>query len=133
VGQRRQSRGGSSGSNQSGSGKSGQPSDGQQAQGEGRLKPGQSGTQANAAPQILGPRTQELVEATDQQSTMKGDGKARFTRAGVPGEAPSIESLQSSARFAEGRSSAHLRGVPVGYRDAAEAYLRKLSQENRSK
>ena len=81
----------------------------------------------------MGPRTQEAIESSDKSATMQVDGKGRFVLPGVSGDAPSAESLTPMARSKDGLSGTNLRGVPVGYRDAAEAYFRRLSEERKSK
>ena len=83
--------------------------------------------------QVMGPRTQEAVESSDKSATTQADAKGRFVLPGVTGEAPSAESLSPTSRKPDGLSGSNLRGVPVGYRDAAEAYFRRLSEEKNSK
>jgi chemotaxis protein histidine kinase CheA len=112
-----------------GSSSGGQANGGQQ----GRLKPGQSGRQGDSNMQVMGPRTQEAVESSDKSATTQADAAGRFVLPGVTGEAASAESLSPNARKPDGLSGANLRGVPVGYRDAAEAYFRRLSEEKSAK
>ncbi len=81
----------------------------------------------------MGPRTQEAVESSDPSATMQAESTSRFVLPGVAGDKPSDESMSPDARRPDGVSGSNLRGVPVGYRDAAEAYLRRLSEEKRSK
>ncbi|HVJ69493.1 MAG TPA: Ig-like domain-containing protein [Caulifigura sp.] len=132
LGQRGQ-KGGQSGGEPNGQGQSGSSSGGQASDGKGRLRPGQSSKRGDSDAQVMGPRTQEAVESSDKTATMQADGKGKFVLPGVSGEQPSSESMTPNARRQEGLSGSNLKGVPVGYRDAAEAYLRRLSEEKRSK
>jgi len=130
LGQRSRSSGQNSGDGQGrGTSVGGQPSGGKQ----GQMKPGQSSRQGDSNAQIMGPRTQEAVESSDKSATMQADGKGRFVLPGVADDGASAESLTPSARQKDGLSGTNLRGVPVGYRDAAEAYFRRLSEEKTSK
>ncbi|OAI53184.1 hypothetical protein AYO47_05425 [Planctomyces sp. SCGC AG-212-M04] len=110
-------------------------SSGGQASGgnKGRLKPGQTGRSGDSNMQVMGPRTQEAVESSEKSATTQADAKGRYVLPGVTGEAPSAESLSPNARKPDGLSGTNLRGVPVGYRDAAEAYFRRLSEEKSAK
>jgi len=108
-------------------------SGGQAAGGKGRLRPGQSPKRGDSNSQVMGPRTQEAVESSDPSATMQAETTNRFVLPGVAGEKPSDEALSPNSRRPDGMSGSNLRGVPVGYRDAAEAYLRRLSEEKRSK
>ncbi len=132
LGQRSQ-KGGASPGQTDGDGQGGGLAGGQASGSEGRLRPGQSSSRGDNNAQVLGPRTQELVESSDKSATMQADGTGRWIRPGSSGDAPVIESLSTSPQSREGVSGSNLRGVPVGYRDAAEAYLRRLSEEKRSK
>lgn len=126
-------KGGQSPGDPDGEGQGDSSGGGQAAGNQGRLRPGQSSKRGDSDAQVMGPRTQEAVETSEKSGTMQADGKGRFVLPGISGEAPSAESLTPEARRSEGVSGSTLRGVPVGYRDAAEAYLRRLSEEKRSK
>jgi len=132
LGQRGQ-KGGQSPGNAEGEGESGSAGGQSRGGNEGRLRPGQSSRRGDSNAQVMGPRTQEAVESSDKSATMQSDGKGRFVLPGVTGDTPSAESLTPLSRKAEGLSGTNLRGVPVGYRDAAEAYFRRLSEEKNSK
>jgi hypothetical protein len=130
LGQRSKGRGQSSGDGDGrGSSAGGQASGGNQ----GKLKPGQSSRRGDSNAQMMGPRTQEAVESSDKSATTQADGKGRFVLPGVAGDGPSAETLSPTSRKSQGLSGSNLRGVPVGYRDAAEAYFRRLSEEKDSK
>jgi hypothetical protein len=82
---------------------------------------------------ILGPPTREPVESSSTQATLEAEVDGRFVGSGAVDAAPVVESLSTGETVTKGQSMPGLRGVPVGYRDAAEAYLRRLSEERRSK
>ena len=44
-------------------------------------------------------------------------------------DAQAAESISVDSRFGTATGAGNLRGVPVGYRDQAEAYFRRLSEE----
>jgi hypothetical protein len=127
LGQRSRSSGQNSGEGEG----AGNSAGGQPRGNQGRLKPGQGPPRGDA--QVMGPRTREAVESSDSSATTQADGKGRFVIPGLSGEAPSAEVLAPAARQSEGLSGTNLRGVPVGYRDAAEAYFRRLSEEQNTK
>lgn len=103
------------------------------AEGNGLWKPGQSFPGSRADLQVVGPRTQESQESHSDKATMQSDGRGRFV-APDSGDIPGgPESLDPETREFSGSSAGNLRGVPVGYRDAAEAYFRRLAEERKSK
>ncbi|QDT55267.1 hypothetical protein Pan44_33100 [Caulifigura coniformis] len=132
LGQRGQ-KGGRSPGNSEGESEGGSAGGQSRGGNQGRMRPGQSARRGDSNAQVMGPRTQEAVESSDQSATMQADGKGRFVLPGVTGDTPSAESLTPQSRNGEGLSGTNLRGVPVGYRDAAEAYFRRLSEEKDSK
>ncbi len=94
-------------------------------------RPGQSFPGSQAPISVLGPHT--MMEQQQQQTPsgrMQGDGRGEWLPFGndpLPGAA---ESLTPDARDSSASGPGGLRGVPVPYRDAAEAYFRRLAEEN---
>jgi hypothetical protein len=106
---------------------------GQSQDGSGLWKPGQSfpGSQANS--QVAGPLTEKLAEADGKDATMQSDGHGQFTDAADSVPLSDQETVNPQTRTNSGSSTGNLRGVPIGYRDAAEAYFRRLAEERKSK
>lgn len=92
-------------------------------------RPGQSFPGSQAPISVLGPHTmQEQQQAPSGR--FQGDGRGEWLPFGndpLPGAA---ESLTPDARDSSTAGPGGLRGVPVPYRDAAEAYFRRLAEEN---
>jgi hypothetical protein len=64
---------------------------------------------------------------------MQSDGRGRYVSPDSTGRPADHESLNPETREFSGSSVGNLRGVPVGYRDAAEAYFRRLAEEQKRK
>ncbi|MBX3440831.1 MAG: hypothetical protein KF774_00390 [Planctomyces sp.] len=132
LGKRGQGQGQGEGGTSGGQGEGQAQGQGQGGQGDGLWRPGQSfpGSQANM--QVAGPRTQDARESA-KNTSMQSDGRGR----GIAPEGVALpadnESLNPESRRFSGSSGGQLRGVPVGYRDAAEAYFRRLAEERTPK
>ncbi len=55
--------------------------------------------------------------------------KGRYDGSDSADDAQAAESISVDSRFGTASGAGNLRGVPVGYRDQAEAYFRRLSEE----
>lgn len=121
-------------SGSSGSGQSGES--GQSTGGTGqnqRWRPGQTFPGSQSRTPILGPRT--LVEQEPSQPGGQLGGNHRGTFApGLSGDPlGEAEVLTPEARAHRATSAGNLRGVPVPYRKDAEAYFRRLAEDEAAK
>jgi hypothetical protein len=126
---KRQGKPGQGGQSGTGQSQSASNSQGESEGGNGLWKPGQSFPGSQASTKVLGPKTQEAAESKPQSASMQSDGHGRFVGGDEPGDTADHESIDPVTRQNSGSSAGNLRGVPVGYRDAAEAYFRRLSEE----
>lgn len=133
LGQRGNNRGKGQGGQSGGRNQGQMDGQGEGSDQPGQWKPGQSfpGSQANM--QVMGPRTREATESESKNATMQSDGRGRYVSPDSTGLPADHESLNPETREFSGSSAGNLRGVPVGYRDAAEAYFRRLAEEQKRK
>jgi hypothetical protein len=96
---------------------------------KGQSGAGFAGSQAKMS--IYGPHqpTQGQSDARTSQAMGQtgpgGQGKGEDTKDGIPG----AETINPAAREPSQSGVGGMRGVPVGYRDQAEAYFRRLAEE----
>jgi hypothetical protein len=94
----------------------------------GQTGSGQRGSQAKTT--IFGPH---LPEGQPSDPTTGRTADAQAAQGDGPGfdsaDAAAAETLEPEARAATASASGNLRGVPVGYRDQAEAYFQRLAEE----
>jgi len=105
---------------------------------QGRQLPG-LGTKGGQGSGMAGSRTRMSVFGPHQVSQGESDavrsgGRASQGRGGRGGvrtdkAAPGAESLNPVARQAPRSAAGNLHGVPVGYRDQAEAYFKRIAKE----
>ncbi len=105
---------------------------GQPGSGQGQMpmwRPGQSFPGSQAAITVLGPHTMTEQMRESPSGRLGGDDRGRWIPFGTD-EAPfGAESLNPETRDSTHSSAGQLRGVPVPYRDAAEAYFKRLAEE----
>ncbi len=100
-----------------------------QSEGQGQTGAGIAGSRARTV--IVGPHTRsEGDSAADQARLMNSGGRGRGNGPGVDADGQvSPETLSPSASSDRAVSGQNMRGVPVGYRDQAEAYFKRLAEE----
>jgi len=129
--------GGGSGQRAGSGGTGASGAEGEAAGGEGESladwRPGQSFPGSQARLPILGPRT--LVEQPRPQPGGHLGGRERGTFVPDNSAAPlgDAETLTPEARRGTATSGGALRGVPVPYRRDAEAYFRRLAEDEASR
>lgn len=109
------------------SGEGGQPVDGQG--GNPQWRPGQSFPGSQAPLTIMGPHTMEGLTPEGGASRLGNDSRGNWLPFGNEENPGQAESLIQESRGLEPSAAGNLRGVPVGYRDAAEAYFQRLAEE----
>ena len=94
---------------------------------------GFAGSQARMM--VMGPSTPKTGSKSDAKSGVTGrsDSTARAGAGAANGESPGIETLDPQSPNGRPISAAALAGVPVQFRDQAEAYFKRLAQEARKK
>jgi hypothetical protein len=97
---------------------------GQAGQQHGQAGEGQSGSEARSV--VMGPHMQQ----TGQADRLAGQAAGDDGPGGVGGgnDARGAESLDPGAGDGRTTTAGNLRGVPVGYREQAEAYFRRLAE-----
>ncbi len=95
-----------------------------------RWRPGQTFPGSQSRTPILGPRQQVEVEQRPQPGgRLGGNERGTFLPGSVGGERGDSENLTPEARQFGSSSTGNLRGVPVPYRKDAEAYFRRLAED----
>ena len=105
---------------------------GQDGTGQGQAplwRPGQSFPGSQAPVSVLGPHTMQEQQQQSRSGRFQGDGRGEWLPFGNDPLQGSAESLTPDARDSSTSGPGGLRGVPVPYRDAAEAYFRRLAEE----
>ncbi|MEZ6066419.1 MAG: DUF4175 family protein [Planctomycetaceae bacterium] len=114
------------------SGSNGQSGDPQAGQGEqpGEWRPGQSFPGSQTQMPILGPRM-ELQQPQDPQTAAQlgQDERGGFVPGTFGEDAAAAEQITAEARDGQAGSAGILRGVPVPYRKEAEAYFRRIAED----
>jgi hypothetical protein len=111
-------------------GSQGTPMDGEGQQ-PGDWRPGQSFPGSQAQLPILGPRM-ELENAQERRQPageLGNDEHGGFTPGSLGSDPAAAESLTPEARASRSGTAGLLRGVPVPYRREAEAYFRRLAED----
>jgi hypothetical protein len=90
---------------------------------------GQRGSQARMT--VMGPHVPSGKESKVQRGRMAGmQGPGGLAEGGPDDNARGAESLHPEARGGSRNSAGYMRGVPVPYREQAEAYFKRLAEEN---
>ncbi|MFV0443602.1 MAG: hypothetical protein ACK5Q5_08525 [Planctomycetaceae bacterium] len=94
-----------------------------------RWRPGQTFPGSQARTPVLGPRM--LVEAEPSQpgGQLEGNDRGTFLPGRAGGRLRTAEQLTPDARTGSSSAAGNLRGVPVPYRKEAEAYFRRLAED----
>lgn len=103
----------------------------QQGEGQGQMQAGQGMTGSRSRTVIMGPHQPSQGDSeTEQAARMQSNGRGRGPGQGIDanGQA-SPENLSVSGDRQRAASGQNMRGVPVGYRDQAEAYFKRLAEE----
>ena len=90
-------------------------------------RPGQSFPGSQAPVTVLGPMTEQTMRMQRAGST-SNDDRGGWLPFGANDDPRAAESLNPVTREASQSGVGNLRGVPAGYREAAEAYFRRLSE-----
>ena len=88
---------------------------------------GFAGSFARAA--IRGPHLDSRGDAGGPSGVSGTQAHGRSYRGGGSGQYPGAESITAESDGAAGPAAGNLRGVSVGYREQAEAYFRRLAEE----
>jgi hypothetical protein len=115
-----------------GSGQGAGEGQGQAGDAPGLWRPGQSFSGSQARMQVLGPQHAAPEDRRPSRSSTPAEGRGQLLNADAGDLPTDAESLNPATRESSGSSTGALRGVPVGYRDAAEAYFRRLNEEPRA-
>lgn len=102
--------------------------DGSSPGGTPRFGAGQSFRGSQAPVSVLGPHTMQSSQRDGRAGGSLGDGDGRWTPLGGNDDLRGAETLNPEAREANGSAAGNLRGVPVPYRAAAEAYFRRMAE-----
>lgn len=112
------------------SGVSGETGEQGEGQGQAPWRPGQSFPGSQAPISVLGPHTMiEQQQRDTPDGRLQGEGRGEWIPFGDERDPRAAESLTPDARESSSSGTGALRGVPVPYRDAAEAYFRRLAEE----
>jgi hypothetical protein len=98
------------------------------SQGQGQEGGGFGGSRAEMV--VLGPATPIGGESDARSGRTGASGPGHPGEGGLFGDPRGAESLTPTARSGRLTTQGNMRGVPVGYRDQAEAYFRRLAEEN---
>lgn len=102
--------------------------DGSSPGGNPRFGAGQSFRGSQAPVSVMGPHTMQQASQRDGRSGGSlGDGDGRWAPLGGD-DARAAETLNPETRDSTGSAAGNLRGVPVPYRAAAEAYFRRMAE-----
>jgi len=102
--------------------------DGSSPGGNPRFGAGQSFRGSQAPVSVMGPHTMQQASQRDGRSGGSlGDGSGRWAPLGGD-DAGAAETLNPETRESTGSAAGNLRGVPVPYRAAAEAYFRRMAE-----
>jgi hypothetical protein len=113
-------------------GQSGQPQGGEGS--NSRWRPGQTFPGSQSRTPILGPRMMvEEQQRPQPGGRLGGNERGTFVSGSSGGERGDAESLTPEAREFGATSAGSLRGVPVPYRKDAEAYFRRLAEDEAAK
>jgi hypothetical protein len=92
-------------------------------------RPGQTFPGSQAPINILGPHTlEQMMEREQRDGRMQGDGRGQWVPLGGVDDPLAAERINSGTRESSHSAAGNLRGVPVPYRDAAEAYFRRMAE-----
>jgi hypothetical protein len=92
-------------------------------------RPGQTFPGSQAPINILGPHTvDQIVERESRSGRMQGDGRGQWVPIGADDDPRAAETLNPETREGTSSAAGNLRGVPVPYRAAAEAYFRRMAE-----
>jgi hypothetical protein len=106
---------------------------------QGRAMPGLKSGQGQSGRGMGGSMSRFSLRGPSMPMTGSADGrsgrmtarqaKGRYDGSESANDAQAAESISVDSRFGTATGAGNLRGVPVGYRDQAEAYFRRLSEE----
>ena len=92
-------------------------------------RPGQTFPGSQAPINILGPHTlEQMMERQQRDGRMQGDGRGQWVPLGGVDDPLAAERLDAGTRESTHSAAGNLRGVPVPYREAAEAYFRRMAE-----
>lgn len=124
--------GSGSGQGEAGSGQLGRSGMGGQAAGgtgeAAAWRPGQSFSGSQAPVTILGPHAQKGEQQKRSGGRLGNDGRGSWVPIGARLDPNVAESLTAESADFGSSAAGNLRGVPVGYRKAAEAYFKRLAE-----